>query len=258
MTQEQIKQIRELLDHFYQGATTPEEERQLASLLQNAEDLPADLEADRRLFASLSADIPTETANRIENALEAEMAKARSPFTSRRRRWAIAGVAAACLAIASVGVSLLIPDKDISSQPNQEQLANVKTPSVNVEKENAELPARDSLISAPIAQNIEATAPVPIVKPKEAKAETRPVMQKSTEKEANQVAETLPGERTRDKSYDHLAANYRIIDDPQEAQAFVGELFAVMESNLVLERSRVADVYDNMQFELTNCSMQLQ
>ena len=48
-----IEQIKSLLARFYEGQTTPEEERQLADFFRR-EDVPEDLQEDKQLFLLLA------------------------------------------------------------------------------------------------------------------------------------------------------------------------------------------------------------
>ncbi|MDE6007230.1 MAG: hypothetical protein K2G67_06730 [Muribaculaceae bacterium] len=266
MTQKRIKEIRELLERFYTGATLPEEERQLAEMLKEAEGLPTDLEADCRLFVSLSADMPDEVSERIERALDTEMAKERRRFATRSRRWYIAGAAAVCFLILAIGVGLLLPERDSTDQDRQMQYALVKTNGKNVKVPTPELPECDSLIMNPIAQSVTRPAKSEKLPQRGEKIEqsapraerlstTKPNI---SDREAPVVTMEASSESYPDDPYGYIASNYRIIDDPREAEALVGELIAIMESNLMIEQSRVIGVYDNLQLELTNCCAQLQ
>lgn len=258
MTNEQITHIRKLLDRFYIGETTPEEERTLESLLQTEEELPADLMAERRLFASLSPEIPEETASRIEDALEAEMARERRAFASRRKRWLFAGVAAACLVLVALGINLIptVPGPEL--QGGQVQLAEGEREADNEKMvASGSLPASDSLIFAAIAQSVEPRGTSHASKAAASKGHqsAKAEIGEKTESEDKGMSHS---DESRDEYYDYIAANYRVIDDPQEARYLVCELFASIENNLVIERSRVVDVYDNIKFELANCEAQMQ
>ena len=48
-----IEQVKSLLSRFYEGQTTPEEERQLAAFFRR-EDVPEDLQQDKQLFLLLA------------------------------------------------------------------------------------------------------------------------------------------------------------------------------------------------------------
>ena len=63
-----IEQIKSLLSRFYEGQTTPEEERQLTAYFQH-EDVPEDLQQDKQLFLLLAQvsdqEMPTDIAEEI-------------------------------------------------------------------------------------------------------------------------------------------------------------------------------------------------
>ncbi len=63
-----IEQIKSLLSRFYEGQTTPEEERQLADFFRR-EDVPEDLQQDRQLFLMLAQvseqEMPQDIADEI-------------------------------------------------------------------------------------------------------------------------------------------------------------------------------------------------
>ena len=63
-----IEQIKSLLSRFYEGQTTPEEERQLVSFFRR-EDVPEDLQQDKQLFLLLAQtseqEMPQEIADEI-------------------------------------------------------------------------------------------------------------------------------------------------------------------------------------------------
>lgn len=86
MTNDRIKEIRKLLDLYYQGLTTPVEERRLSGLFAEEESLPADLVVDRQLFSNLDTEIPSGIATKIEEALETEFRASRVKVASRFRR----------------------------------------------------------------------------------------------------------------------------------------------------------------------------
>lgn len=63
-----IEQIQSLLSRFYEGQTTPEEERQLADFFRR-EDVPEELQEDKQLFLMLAQisdqEMPTDIAEEI-------------------------------------------------------------------------------------------------------------------------------------------------------------------------------------------------
>ena len=63
-----IEQVKSLLSRFYEGQTTPEEERQLAAFFRR-EDVPEDLQQDKQLFLLLAQtseqEMPLDIADEI-------------------------------------------------------------------------------------------------------------------------------------------------------------------------------------------------
>ncbi len=63
-----IEQIKSLLSRFYEGQTTPEEERQLVAFFRR-EEIPEDLQADKQLFLMLAQtseqEMPQDIADEI-------------------------------------------------------------------------------------------------------------------------------------------------------------------------------------------------
>ena len=63
-----IEQIKSLLSRFYEGQTTPEEERQLVAFFRR-EDVPEELQKDKQLFLMLAhisdQEMPTDIAEEI-------------------------------------------------------------------------------------------------------------------------------------------------------------------------------------------------
>ena len=63
-----IEQVKSLLSRFYEGQTTPEEERQLAAFFRR-EDVPEDLQQDQQLFLLLAQtseqEMPQDIADEI-------------------------------------------------------------------------------------------------------------------------------------------------------------------------------------------------
>jgi len=68
-----IEQIKSLLSRFYEGQTTPEEERLLADFFRR-EDVPEDLQQDKQLFLMLAQisdqEMPTDIAEEITAFVE--------------------------------------------------------------------------------------------------------------------------------------------------------------------------------------------
>lgn len=105
--------IRQLLDRYYNGDASPEEIRRIKSYFASAAGIPADLEADRRIFAAMSGIDDIEVPARLESDIRAAIAaqsRAKRPAVAA---WmAVAGIAAAVALIAVLAVRLMTPAAD--------------------------------------------------------------------------------------------------------------------------------------------------
>lgn len=110
-----VDEIRLLLEKFYDGATSCEEEQLLKDFFAQEVDLPEDLEADRSVFATLSEvedeavpaiEIPEDLESEINAIIDREVKKSRPKI-----QWAdwkrFAGIAASVCLIVTVGVFLM-------------------------------------------------------------------------------------------------------------------------------------------------------
>lgn len=105
--------IRHLLDRYYCGNASPEEIRQIKSYFASAADIPADFEADRRMFAALSGiddiEVPEHLESDIRAAIAAQSGRKRPGVTA----WmTVAGIAAAFVLIAVLAVRFMAPAAD--------------------------------------------------------------------------------------------------------------------------------------------------
>lgn len=101
--------IRKLLDRYYDGLTSQAEEEALRRFFREQTSVPAQMEADRRMFAALDREAdgiaaPEGLEKRILGAIDAtEAALSRSLWHKRLRIWS----AAACIAAIAVTTALL-------------------------------------------------------------------------------------------------------------------------------------------------------
>lgn len=139
--------IKGLLEKFYNAETTREEELELTDFFRSATDLPAELEADRKMFAVLAeaqsfAEAPADLDAKIMSAIDAStkqtpQASAEETdhqplrrlgnlrYSSKLRRIFI-GISAVAAVVALV---LLLPfgnEKPVSGNSGQQQLASEK------------------------------------------------------------------------------------------------------------------------------------
>lgn len=106
---ENVKHIRKLLDRYYEGQTTLEEEKQLTDFFLN-EKVPADLIPEKEFFAGV-AGMAQETISpeglddRIRSAIEAEE---RRELKVRRINWfSLSGLAAGLAVILTVYLTVI-------------------------------------------------------------------------------------------------------------------------------------------------------
>ena len=109
----ETKRIAELLDKYYRGETTLEEERQLKSFFQQ-EDTPEELQADKDVFLLYTglAQQPVDLPEGLEERLSASIGRWQKESQRRRpwlrpsiRLWSI-GIAASLLIAAGMGIYL--------------------------------------------------------------------------------------------------------------------------------------------------------
>lgn len=94
--------IRQLLKKYYEGCSTPEEERALRDYFLNAAETDASLQADRELFLALAgAEIrmPDGLSRRLERAIEQ-----RTAAGPGRRIWRYVAGSAAAVVLLCIGL----------------------------------------------------------------------------------------------------------------------------------------------------------
>ena len=109
----ETKRIAELLDKYYRGETTLEEERQLKGFFQQ-EEVPEELQADKDVFLLYTglAQQPVDLPEGLEERLSASIGRWQKESQRQRpwlrpsiRRWSI-GIAASLLIAAGMGIYL--------------------------------------------------------------------------------------------------------------------------------------------------------
>lgn len=125
-----VKYIKDLLEKFYEGTSSQKEDDILSEFFNSGENIPQEMEADRRMFAALSdpskyamppADLQKKIMEAVDNAPITRTVAAASLHRKRFSRLSIASFAAAAAVIAffmlapfSTGVKT-----DIVHAPNQ-------------------------------------------------------------------------------------------------------------------------------------------
>lgn len=148
MTISQISQLRSLMERYYDGLTSLDEERSLIRMVAEArpDEIPADLREDAALLRALS--LQAEAAKAVEAVIAAQAAQ---PAPVRRplfRRWMVAAAAALIAVVATVGFRLMSRPDDVVPELKA-PVAQVVTPAP-VPAPPAEAPAVEA-VKAPAA-----------------------------------------------------------------------------------------------------------
>ncbi|MEX0981287.1 MAG: hypothetical protein WD577_09195 [Bacteroidales bacterium] len=116
---DKLKQIRNLLDRFYEGITSKSEERELENFFLEADKLPEEFLADNDLFRSMASlkepvDVPTDLNIKLIDRLDTA---ARSESRTRRIGiYSLSGLAAGLLVLLSVYLGFIRDNHDQSMQ----------------------------------------------------------------------------------------------------------------------------------------------
>lgn len=249
----EYKEIREMLDRWYSGLSTPDEQHRLAEFFSNAEGLPEDLETERALFAAISGiidlpvEIPADLETRIESTLETEMARERrraSGVSKWRRRIIAACGAAACLLAAWAILHSVVPGDRGLELKNAQLAANadslVKTLSaVNVH------PRADTIAMSALAAQVPTEQPVRLAAARIAKS-AKPVVVPDNEADAYEEHYLSKEEEARLR-----ANNYHVVEDEREADIILGSVFAGLEGRIYEEKYCIDDINDQYVMELS-------
>ncbi|MDE7181078.1 MAG: hypothetical protein K2N88_07785, partial [Muribaculaceae bacterium] len=98
MNQDKLHEIARLLDAFYAGDISGEDQSRLIALLRDGDDLPDHFIADRDLILSLhrpAPEMPQHLKSRVDAALQGEM---------RRTRFRRAGIIAGSMAASLIAI----------------------------------------------------------------------------------------------------------------------------------------------------------
>ncbi len=155
MTMERKSNIESLLIRFYDGKTTPEEEEKLMDFFRS-DDVPAELEADRKLFLSMSEiadthipdDIATEINAFVGNLNDSETEKNPEPASRQPKSnvfrlekppktiWY--RIAAAVSVIAIVGICIMqFQNQESNESPFHDTCASVEEAAMQIERANS-------------------------------------------------------------------------------------------------------------------------
>lgn len=116
-----IDEIKRLLDAYYEGNTSIEQEKLLCDFFATATDLPAEFEPDRELFATLQAAIETDIdiPSDLEQRLISHIDNLEANETDSRKKWikSFAAISAAASIVILFVIALkFIPGKELSEE----------------------------------------------------------------------------------------------------------------------------------------------
>ena len=250
MTMNEYNDIREILNRWYDGNTTPAEQQRLADFFATDRELPADLEMEREMFRAMAeagedyAEMPVEVSERITAALEAEMAgervERRKGFGWRRRAMT------ACAAAACMAVILTIPflkSSDKAMIGDKAGMAVSETP-------DARRASTDTMLFM--------TPELPRAVAPAVEKESRKLA--SAQKKASRHAvKCKPVETDSDddlylseEEERLVAANYHVVTDEREADAILSTVFVRLESGMTEENFRISDVRARYEMEVND------
>ncbi len=242
--------IREILNRWYDGNTTPAEQQRLADFFATDRELPADLEMEREMFRAMTeagedyAEMPHDVSERINAAIEAEMAGERGPQRKGfgwRRRAMTACAAAACMAVVLTIPFLKSSDKAmVGDKPG---MALSETPDAG--------PISTDTMLFMTPEQPRAVAPA-------VEKESRKLAS-AQKKSSRKAVKCKPVETDDDDLYLSeeeeerlVAANYHVVTDEREANAILGAVFVRLKSGMTEESYKISDVKARYEMEMND------
>lgn len=243
--------IREILNRWYDGNTTPAEQQRLADFFATDRELPADLEMEREMFRAMAeagedyAEMPHDVSERINAAIEAEMAGERGPqrkgFGWRRRAMT------ACAAAACMAMILTIP----FLKSNDKAMIGDKAGMAVSETPDARRASTDTMLFM--------TPELPRAVVPAVEKESRKLA--SAQKKASRHAvKRAPVETDSDddlylseeEEERLVVANYHVVTDEREADAILSTVFVRLESGMTEENFKISDVRTRYEMEMND------
>lgn len=243
--------IREILNRWYDGNTTPAEQQRLADFFATDRELPSDLEMEREMFRAMTeagedyAEMPHDVSERINAAIEAEMVEERGPQRKGfgwRRRAMTACAAAACMAVVLTIPFLKSDDKAmVGDKPG---MALSETPDAG--------PVSTDTMLFMTPEQPRAVAPA-VEKESRKLAST----QKKTSRHAvkRKPVETDSDDDlylSEEEEESLVAANYHVVTDEREANAILGAVFVRLKSGITEESYKISDVKARYEMEMND------
>lgn len=241
--------IREILNRWYDGNTTPAEQQRLAYFFATDRELPADLEMEREMFRAMTeagedyAEMPVEVSEHITAALEAEMSGERSlrrKGSGWRSRAMTACAAAACMAVVLTIPFLKSSDKAMIG--DKAGMAVRETPDARRASTDTMLFMTPELPRA-VAPAVEKESRK--LASAQKKASRHAVKRKPVETDSDDDLYISEEEEKR-----LVAANYHVVTDEREAHAILSTVFVRLESGMTEENFKISDVRARYEMEM--------
>ena len=249
--------IREILNRWYDGNTTPAEQQRLADFFATDRELPADLEMEREMFHAMAeagedyAEMPHDVSERINAAIEAEMAEERGPQRKGfgwRRRAITACAAAACMAVVLTIPFLKSDDKAmVGDKPG---MALSETPDAGPVSTDTMLfmtPEQPRAVAPAVEKESRKLASTQKKTSRHDKASRHAVKRKPVETYSDDDLYLSAEEEER-----LVAANYPVVTDEREANAILGAVFVRLKSGITEESYKISDVKARYEMEMND------
>lgn len=268
-------EIRQLLDRYYTGETSREEELALAAWFADAKDLPDDLRTEGMMFQAMTeaseseVDLPAEYNARINDALEKEMARERrlsGRRNLRRRFLAIGGSAAACLLAGWIGYGVL--SDDVRMNKRHTYIAKSRTESISKKIVRSEAgitstETADKVENIQTASLASAAKQGSVTKHRESAGSPQNSVQRKSNLIAAEMSVTSENQNlvisniATEEDYDYtdyerelLADNYYVVNNADEASAIVSSVFSRLDSKVTETKFCVSDAQNSYSMEM--------
>lgn len=243
--------IREILNRWYDGNTTPAEQQRLADFFATDRELPADLEMEREMFRAMTeagedyAEMPLEVSRSINAALDAEMARERRPQRKNfgwRRRAMTACAAAACMAVVLTIPFLKSNDKAmVGDKPGMALSETQDAGPVSTDTMLFMTPEQPRAVAPAVEKESRKLASA------QKKSSRKAVKRKPVETDSDDDLYLSAEEEER-----LVAANYHVVTDEREANAILSTVFVRLESGMTEENFRISDVRTRYEMEMND------
>lgn len=251
MTMNEYNDIREILNRWYDGNTTPAEQQRLADFFATDRELPADLEMEREMFRAMTeagedyAEMPLEVSRSINAALDAEMARERRPQRKNfgwRRRAMTACAAAACMAVVLTIPFLKSNDKAmVGDKPGMALSETQDAGPVSTDTMLFMTPEQPRAVAPAVEKESRKLASA------QKKSSRKAVKRKPVETDSDDDLYLSAEEEER-----LVAANYHVVTDEREANAILSTVFVRLESGMTEENFRISDVRTRYEMEMND------